>query len=77
MKQYMIFGVYLRNPLVSFCIYEPLNRKSSQIVQVAAACVLAQRFWILLPEKVTIKNSMSSVYSRLYSILLQDMAFSN
>ena len=30
--------------------------------------MLAQGFWILLPEKVKIKNSTSSVYSRLYGI---------
>ena len=48
-------------------IYELLNRTSSRIiVRVAAASGLAQEFQIVLPPKVKIKNSTSSVYSRLY-----------
>ena len=47
---------------------EPLNRTSSRIVQVAEASELAQEFRIVLPAKVKIKNSTSSVYSRLYGI---------
>ena len=43
-----------------------LNRMSSLIVRLVAASGLAQEFWIVLPAKFKIKNSMSSVYSRLY-----------
>ena len=46
-------------------LYETLNRTSSQIVRVAAASRLAHEFRIELPPKVKIKNSTSSVYSRL------------
>ena len=52
-------------------IYEPLNRKSSRIVRLAAANVLAEEFWIALTAKVKIKNSKSSVHSRLYGISLK------
>ena len=47
-------------------IYELLNRTSSRIVRVAAASGVAQEFRIVLSPKVKIKNSTSSVYSRLY-----------
>ena len=47
-------------------IYDLLNRTSSRIVRVAAASGLAQEFWKVLPTKVKIKNSTSSVYLRLY-----------
>ena len=47
-------------------IYELLNRTSSRIVRVAAACGLGQEFRIVLPPKVNVKNSTSSVYSSLY-----------
>ena len=49
-------------------IYELLNRTSSRIVRVAAASGLAQQFRIVLPPKVKVKNSTSSVYSSLYGI---------
>ena len=49
-------------------IYELLKGTSSRIVRVAAASGLAQGFRIILPPKVKIKNSTSSVYSRLYGI---------
>ena len=38
-------------------IYEPLNRKSPQIVRLAAASGLDQEFRTVLPEKNKIKNS--------------------
>ena len=50
-------------------IYELFNRTSSRIVLVAAANGLAQELCIVLPTKVKIKNSTSSVYSSLYGIL--------
>ena len=53
-------------PLYRCDIYDPLNRTSSRIVREAAASGLAQEFRIVLPAKVKIKNSSSSVYSRLY-----------
>ena len=45
-------------------IDEHFNRTSSRIVQVAAASELAHEFCIVLPAKVKIKNTTSSVYSR-------------
>ena len=50
--------------------YEPLNRTSSRIVWVDAASELAQEFRIVLSAKVKIKNSSSSVNSRLSVIRL-------
>ena len=47
-------------------MYEPLNRMSSQIVRVEAASGLAQEIQIVVPPKDKIKNSTSSVNSRLY-----------
>ena len=44
-------------------IFELLNRTSSRIVRVATASGGAQEFRIVLPPKVKIKNSTSSVYS--------------
>ena len=41
---------------------------SSRIVRVAAASELAQEFWMVLPPKVKVRNSTSSVYSRLYGM---------
>ena len=46
-------------------IYELWNRASSQIVRVVAAFELAQEFRKVLPAKVKIINSMSSVCLRL------------
>ena len=45
---------------------QALDRTSSRIVRVVASSVLARKFWIVLPPKVKIKNSTSSVYSSLY-----------
>ena len=44
-------------------IYELLNRTSSRIIRVTAASGLAREFLIVLPPKVKINNSTSSVYS--------------
>ena len=52
----------------SIYVCELLNRTSSRIVRVVAASGLAQEFRIVLPSKVKIKNSSSSVYSRIYGI---------
>ena len=46
-------------------IYELLNRTNSRIVRVVAASGRAQDFRIVLQAKVKIKDSTSSVYSRL------------
>ena len=43
---------------------------SSRIVRVAAASGLAQEFWLVLLQKVKIRNGTSSVYSSLYGKLL-------
>ena len=51
--------------LVPHDIFELLSRTSSRIVRVAAASGLAREFWIVLSPKFQIKNSTSSVYSRL------------
>ena len=48
-------------------MYETLNRMSSRIVQVAAASGLAEEFLVVLQLKI--KNSTSSVYSRLHGTL--------
>ena len=48
---------------------------SSRIVRVAAASRLALEFRIVLPVKVKIKDSTSSVYSRLYCIYQSQQGF--
>ena len=55
-------------------IYELLKRMSSRIAWVAAVTGVAQEFWMVLPPKVKIKNSTSSVYSHLYSIFDRPLA---
>ena len=67
-----MFGCSFENKRPNFInkirldIYEPLNRTRSRIVRVAAASGLAHKFRIVLRPKI--KNSTSSVYSRLYGM---------
>ena len=56
-------------------IYQLLNRTCSRILRVAAASGVSQEFRIVLPPKVKIKNSTSSVYLSLYGKMNQTASY--